>query len=130
MIQKMQKFMSKTNKKGFTLIELIVVIAIIAILAAIALPRLGGFQDNARRSADEAWAKTIAQAVDMYNAANNAQISGQTVSTISQITDMVKTTGSFESDDYAGAPYMYYDAQGNAVIRVGSDTGTIVWAPK
>ncbi|WP_319001937.1 type II secretion system protein [Clostridium algoriphilum] len=40
----------KKKKKGFTLIELIVVIAIIGILALIAVPKLSGFQDKARRT--------------------------------------------------------------------------------
>lgn len=47
------------NKKGFTLIELIVVIAILGILAAVLVPRVTGFTESARVSADDANAKML-----------------------------------------------------------------------
>lgn len=47
------------KKKGFTLIELIIVVAIIAILAALAIPKLMGTQDNAKKKADIANGKMI-----------------------------------------------------------------------
>lgn len=53
----------KMNRKGFTLIELIVVIAILAILAVIAVPRLIGFQDRARATADQQTAAQVKNAV-------------------------------------------------------------------
>ena len=68
MIKKMQKFMSKKNKKGFTLIELIVVIAIIAILAVIAIPRLTGFTDTAKEKTDISNAKLLTNIANIYQA--------------------------------------------------------------
>lgn len=56
-------FKKKNNKKGFTLIELIVVIAILAILAAIAIPRLSGFQNDAKISSDKATLATLNSAI-------------------------------------------------------------------
>lgn len=53
------------KKKGFTLIELIIVIAILGILAAIAIPKFGNVQENARKKADIASAKTIADTAAM-----------------------------------------------------------------
>ena len=43
--------MKKTNKKGFTIVELVIVIAVIAILAAVLIPTFGGVVDNAKASA-------------------------------------------------------------------------------
>ena len=66
MIQWMSKKLK--NRKGFTLIELIVVIAILGILALIAIPRIGGFTQQAEARHIEANDRMIDGAVEMYNA--------------------------------------------------------------
>jgi prepilin-type N-terminal cleavage/methylation domain-containing protein len=58
----------RKNRKGFTLIELIVVIAILAILAAIAIPAFSNTLTNAKLKTDQASARVIASAVQLYRA--------------------------------------------------------------
>ena len=43
--------MKKTNKKGFTIVELVIVIAVIAILAAVMIPTFGNIIEKANESA-------------------------------------------------------------------------------
>lgn len=57
MIKKLQR---KSNKKGFTLVEIIVVLVILAILAAVAVPSVLGYVNDARDS------KYIAEARSIY----------------------------------------------------------------
>ena len=43
--------MKKSNKKGFTIVELVIVIAVIGILAAVLVPTFSGVMKNAKQSA-------------------------------------------------------------------------------
>lgn len=43
--------MKKSNKKGFTIVELVIVIAVIAILAAVLIPTFSNVVNNAKKSA-------------------------------------------------------------------------------
>lgn len=81
----MMKSLKKKRKGGFTLIELIVVIAILAILAAIAIPRLGGFTDNAKISADEGSERTIQSAISIAEANGDLDLQGATAPTAADI---------------------------------------------
>ena len=54
--------MKRTNKKGFTIVELVIVIAVIAILAAVLIPNLSRLVDKANES------KAMQEAKSAYEA--------------------------------------------------------------
>ena len=64
--------MIRNATSSFTLIELLIVVAIIAILAAIAVPNLLDAQVRAKVSRAKADMRTIATALEVYRADNNA----------------------------------------------------------
>jgi prepilin-type N-terminal cleavage/methylation domain-containing protein len=65
----------RSNKEGFTLIELMIVIAIIGILAAIAIPNFISYRNKAYCSAAENDAHAIAAALaDYYSIPGNNSV--------------------------------------------------------
>jgi type IV pilus assembly protein PilA len=56
----------RSNKEGFTLIELMIVIAIIGILAAIAIPNFISYRDKAYCTAMETDASAVAAEIASY----------------------------------------------------------------
>lgn len=80
MIKKLQK---KSNKKGFTLVEIIVVLVILAILAAIAVPSVLGYVQDAKDSKYISEARAIYVVVQTeeakYRAENNKEDADLTV---------------------------------------------------
>jgi type IV pilus assembly protein PilA len=77
----MNQIIKNQNKKGFTLIELIVVIVIIGILAAIVIPRLTGFTETAKVSADKATYEIVNTGIAI------AVTEGKIISTVTLATD-------------------------------------------
>ena len=57
--------MKKTNKKGFTIVELVIVIAVIAILAAVLIPNISRLVRKANASADESLVRNLNTALRM-----------------------------------------------------------------
>ena len=63
----------KSNKKGFTIVELVIVIAIIAILAAVLIPTFASLVKKANVSADTQLVRNLNMAVEIEKASSNAK---------------------------------------------------------
>lgn len=97
MLQKM----TRTNEKGFTLIELMIVIAIIGILAAIAIPNFIAYRNKAFCSGVESDANAIAAAIADYFAIpayTALPVWGATFKTTGNNTMTVATTAGINTD--------------------------------
>ena len=69
----------KSNKKGFTLIELIVIMAVLAVLVALGAPRFLGYTKDANATGIKADAKIIEQAAMQYALENDDALAGDGV---------------------------------------------------
>lgn len=66
--------MKKTNKRGFTLIELMIVVAIIGILAAVAIPAFINYMKRAKTSEATLNLKSIAEGAISYHDTHGSQM--------------------------------------------------------
>lgn len=66
--------MKRSNKKGFTIVELVIVIAVIAILAGVLIPTFAGVVDNAKKSAALQEAKSMySEYIGTFNFSNGEE---------------------------------------------------------
>ncbi len=93
------KKVSKSSKKGFTLVELIVVLVILAILAAMLVPALTGYIKRARQEKDYQAAATVLTAAqslvaEYYGKTPTASLSlGAAKSYAANVTEINRLTG-------------------------------------
>lgn len=103
----------KTNKKGFTLVELVVVIAILAILAAIAIPVVANTINSSTRSAALSNAQTLELALKeadaMIKAGDTSIYTNGTATTVKDVCE----AKSIKVDD---------------AVTVGSAAYTLTWS--
>lgn len=81
--------MKKSNKKGFTIVELVIVIAVIAILAAVMIPTFGGVIKKANESAVMQKATAAykeAYAIDLADGEQDYSEDGEPITSVDGLT--------------------------------------------
>lgn len=107
--------MKRTNKRGFTIVELVIVIAVIAILAAVLIPTFSSLVKKANLSADEQAVKQMNTALAIYTAENSKPKNITEVKTALDQNGI--NTGSLEtvSQGYA----FFWNPEDNTIVLVG-----------
>lgn len=86
----------KTNKKGFTIMEMLIVVAIIAVLAAILIPTFNGALAKSKEAAD------VANIRAGYAAVQVAMLTGE-LDTVPSETDFLTKYAQVKELNYGGA---------------------------
>ena len=85
--------MKKTNKKGFTIVELVIVIAVIAILAAVLIPTFSGVVEKANVNAAKSAARNCYTELLADTNADITKIDDTTVLTTERRAAILTETG-------------------------------------
>ena len=100
--------MKKTNKKGFTIVELVIVIAVIAILAAVLIPTFANLIKKANLSSDQVAIRNMNTILAAETAADGKP------ATLGELRAMLTKNGYAAKVTPATADYQYYwDTQDN-----------------
>ena len=114
--------MKRTNKKGFTIVELVIVIAVIAILAAVLIPNITRLVMKANESSD-------IQAVRNMNTFLAAEGVTGDVNSILDVYDIFADSG-YNVDSYSplySGRHFYYDKQYNQILYVETKSGKVLF---
>ena len=85
--------MSKTNKAGFTLIEVLIVVVILAVLAATVIPQFTDSTTDAKKSSVLFNLHTLRSQIQLYRAHHDGKVPGATLSELTIATKADGTAG-------------------------------------
>lgn len=113
--------MKKTNKKGFTLVELVIVIAVLLILAAVAIPTVSGVIDRANEATDTANAKNIETAIKYALAYNQTNGNADDVTTVGGALTLSGLDASILTPKQSGKVFVYTSGTNTVTVDDGAD---------
>jgi len=120
----------RTNKRGFSLVELVIVVVIIGVIAAIAVPRISRGAKGAGESAVKGSLQAIRNAIDMYAAEHQGALPGANGLEPTLLDQLTKVTNAAGTPG-TGAGFIYgpYLRRGFSPPQVGPNptaTGVIM----
>src|ERR1051325_12249949 len=83
----------RTNKSGFTLVEILIVVIILGILAAIVIPQFTNASTDARKSNLTSQLQTLRSQIALYKLQHNETVPDLTNATWDQFTKRTKQDG-------------------------------------
>ena len=117
--------MNRTNRRGFTLVEVIITVSIIGILLAIAIPNMVGYRKGAEKEGCQDQMRSILSAIEEarlerdYDVLNAVESSG----TIDAL--VTGTSGGNYKNKYL--PESFGCPSGGAAYSVSHDTSSDTW---
>ena len=100
--------MTRTNRKGFTLIEILIVVIILGILAAIVIPQFTNASKEAKQSALVTMVQSLRSQIALYKLQHNDNLPDLATSwnQLVQFTDLAGGTAAAKDATHVYGPYM------------------------
>lgn len=120
----LKKLQKKSNKKGFTLVEIIVVLVILAILAAIAVPSVLGYVNEAK---DE---KYIQEAHSIYTVIQTEEAKYKATENVDDLTKFSYGKHATTKAESTGVVQKAWDMTDIEVLEITKDSTKEVYTVK
>ena len=115
--------MKRTNKKGFTIVELVIVIAVVAVLAAVLIPTFVSLTNKANQSADIQAARQMTEVLASEPNTNTVEVA---VNVLAENGYNAKKALIPISTGHG----FYYNTEENAIWLVNEEDNTVVYPKK